>query len=245
MSYRAVARDQSAARCINCGYSLRGLAEARCPECGRAFNPNDLRTMDVGLPRPQPTEPPSAASHVLSAAVAAVLVWQDRLPGGGNQVVAVLAVLGMATLALAWFILLIAWVARRAIELDCAVATRPRWTFLRWAVTPSLLIGTVLLVVYDVPFRVTFRLSRPFMNSFVSRATPPTAAPVRTATDRWIGLYRTDAIEYFPGYLRFRVSQSGFYTYGFAYSPNGPPPALGRDTYRPIDGKWYAWQSLR
>ena len=201
--------------------------------------------MDVGLPRPKAMEPPSASSHLLSAAVAAVLLWQDRLPGGGNHVVAVLALLGMGTLALAWFIFLIAWLARRAIELDCAVATHPRWTFLRWAVTPALFIGTVLLVVYDVPFRATFHLSRPFMNSFVSRATSPPTAPARTSTDRWVGLYHVDEIEYFPGGLRFRVFQSGFYSYGFAYSPTAPPPALGRHTYRPIDGKWYVWQSLR
>ena len=31
-------------RCLTCHYDLRHLAEHRCPECGRVFNPNDPRT---------------------------------------------------------------------------------------------------------------------------------------------------------------------------------------------------------
>jgi hypothetical protein len=33
------------ARCLGCGYALRGLAEARCPECGRRFDPDDVETV--------------------------------------------------------------------------------------------------------------------------------------------------------------------------------------------------------
>jgi rubredoxin len=28
--------------CPRCGYYLHGLAENRCPECGRTFDPNEL-----------------------------------------------------------------------------------------------------------------------------------------------------------------------------------------------------------
>jgi hypothetical protein len=31
-------------RCLNCKYDLRNLAEHRCPECGREFDPNDATT---------------------------------------------------------------------------------------------------------------------------------------------------------------------------------------------------------
>jgi hypothetical protein len=31
-------------RCIDCQYPLDKLAEHRCPECGRAFDPDDPRT---------------------------------------------------------------------------------------------------------------------------------------------------------------------------------------------------------
>jgi hypothetical protein len=30
--------------CLSCGYDLRGLPENRCPECGRAFDPNKPTT---------------------------------------------------------------------------------------------------------------------------------------------------------------------------------------------------------
>src|SRR5437588_1214439 len=39
--------DLIGARCLGCGYSLRGLESHRCPECGHAFDPADLMTMNV------------------------------------------------------------------------------------------------------------------------------------------------------------------------------------------------------
>lgn len=36
-------------RCLDCGYDLRELAEHRCPECGRAFDPAKPETY-AGLP---------------------------------------------------------------------------------------------------------------------------------------------------------------------------------------------------
>src|SRR5690349_18712264 len=32
------------ARCLGCGYCLRGLHTQQCPECGREFDPSDPRT---------------------------------------------------------------------------------------------------------------------------------------------------------------------------------------------------------
>jgi hypothetical protein len=36
--------------CLDCNYSLRGLVEHRCPECGRPFDPGDATTFSPGLP---------------------------------------------------------------------------------------------------------------------------------------------------------------------------------------------------
>lgn len=41
----------SCARCLDCKYSLVGLAENVCPECGRGFDPSDPRTYLGELPR--------------------------------------------------------------------------------------------------------------------------------------------------------------------------------------------------
>jgi hypothetical protein len=35
--------DQDSKLCTNCGYDLRGLDRARCPECGVPFNPHIAR----------------------------------------------------------------------------------------------------------------------------------------------------------------------------------------------------------
>ncbi len=46
----AGARDCSApskARCLGCGYLLRGLPAPRCPECGRSFDPAIAKTMSL------------------------------------------------------------------------------------------------------------------------------------------------------------------------------------------------------
>ena len=37
-TYKKV-RSKYAKRCTKCGYSLKGLTEPRCPECGEPFNP--------------------------------------------------------------------------------------------------------------------------------------------------------------------------------------------------------------
>ena len=37
-TYKKV-RSKYAMRCTKCGYSLKGLTEPRCPECGEPFNP--------------------------------------------------------------------------------------------------------------------------------------------------------------------------------------------------------------
>ena len=33
-------------RCLSCKYDLAQLTEHRCPECGRAFDPNDSTTFE-------------------------------------------------------------------------------------------------------------------------------------------------------------------------------------------------------
>jgi predicted amidophosphoribosyltransferase len=38
-TYRAVVVLQADCACRMCGYSLRGLTQPRCPECGEPFDP--------------------------------------------------------------------------------------------------------------------------------------------------------------------------------------------------------------
>src|SRR5580698_3388294 len=61
--------------CLACGYPLKNLPSARCPECGRSFDPADGRTMSLGRPlRPcqrrllQPMGWPTISLAVLGSA---------------------------------------------------------------------------------------------------------------------------------------------------------------------------------
>jgi hypothetical protein len=42
LELRKVLRQRGIPICLHCGYDLRGLTEARCPECGNPFEPEIL-----------------------------------------------------------------------------------------------------------------------------------------------------------------------------------------------------------
>jgi len=48
------APTDSGLRCPQCDYNLTGLTEKRCPECGSAFDPEELREILAGRPGPIP-----------------------------------------------------------------------------------------------------------------------------------------------------------------------------------------------
>lgn len=49
-SFTSAAYNQSV-RCLSCDYELANLTEHRCPECGRAFDPDDPATFESPLAR--------------------------------------------------------------------------------------------------------------------------------------------------------------------------------------------------
>jgi hypothetical protein len=58
-------------RCLGCGYILEHLPENRCPECRRAFDPNDPRTFTAGAPSLFPA--PSGTTLLVWACIGSLL----------------------------------------------------------------------------------------------------------------------------------------------------------------------------
>ena len=93
------------ARCLGCGYALRGLAEPRCPECGRTFDPNDPMTMRVpGVSRRKPPKPVPFAAALIVVAVVVALVTTVGLHSPSGEV----TVIGL----LGWFGVFVFWQVR-------------------------------------------------------------------------------------------------------------------------------------
>lgn len=72
------------ATCWECGYSLRGLASRRCPECGRPFDPADRTTVNTGQVVGPVTRwlmsPPGWPMYLLMAGAVLVSLWACVVP---------------------------------------------------------------------------------------------------------------------------------------------------------------------
>lgn len=75
------------ARCRDCGYSLCGLADSRCPECGTAVDPADPATFAVPEDSENTIDPVVAIVAVLVAVhlcLSIEIVWNVALVATGS-----------------------------------------------------------------------------------------------------------------------------------------------------------------
>ena len=68
----SVARLLTGLRCPRCGYTLRGLRENTCPECGRRFDPLYLVRTRWGQ---GPNQSPLVVTGAIAAVVILLLLW--------------------------------------------------------------------------------------------------------------------------------------------------------------------------
>jgi hypothetical protein len=112
--------------CANCFYSLHGLTEHRCPECGRPFNPDDPRTF-AHAPRRRAFLPILLSYLAVFAVTIAFWVSQNpaRWPGAPALTRADLLLVGCAaaTGPIGW-VLRVAPTAKELIPSACAL----NWT---------------------------------------------------------------------------------------------------------------------
>jgi hypothetical protein len=69
------------ARCKRCGYWLRGNTSARCPECGREFNPADATTFDYGNWK---RANKLVEGMIISLTIEIILVWLLLISGAAD-----------------------------------------------------------------------------------------------------------------------------------------------------------------
>lgn len=190
------------ARCLGCDYQLRGLQVPRCPECGRTFDPNSPRSMNLGRRLPVWAKRYLAphGREMLWPALAAtllILVHQVLLGPPVLFVVALGLWIGVycARLGHACMVSMVCWVYRQ-----------PRPPLQRHWWLPLCLWGVSgLMMVTCLPARVVLSLGRPWMTQQarhlyeqVPMLDPP-PGPI------WVGPYRVSHFRIDPSGVTFHL----------------------------------------
>lgn len=232
---------QQRAICWACNYPLRGLTESRCPECGRAFDPDRPETMNInakpiGAVARWFIGPPGWLTHAMCLFAALHPPWEFRRPGGNFAG----GVSGMALWVLAGGLLL----GQFLVALNVANAYhRPasevgrRWG--HWLVAPALLILCIFLS--HLPLQHwAFQASRPAMDTLVADALQN---PASFPPPRRVGVLRgrVEAIHAGGVHIFTGFGYDGAHC-GYTYFPSGEAPAdSDAASYRHVQGPWYEY----
>jgi hypothetical protein len=229
--------------CLVCGYSLRGLPEPVCPECGRVFDPADPATFkDLDEPTlwSRWARPPSIIEMIIAAVIAAGVIHLGSIPFRvwPPDITALLAGVFPCLILLAVTSLVISYLLRsimtyrsdRPIGRTTKVSCR-RW---RWSVLPLCIILVATVLIYPWPLRLRFGVSR---RSFERAAESALRGALKIQGQEWIGLYRVNKVYFGDGEVAFVVHDWPIDGAYFAYGPTA-----GNDTaYRHVPGteKWF------
>jgi hypothetical protein len=203
------------ASCVGCGYSLRGLGERRCPECGRAFDPQVVRTMNVGRPLGRiarrllaPVGRPTWRLHAI--AVAAFFWGWGWLPGA----------LAVSAYALLLLLALYAYRFSRLLLREIIIwryrqprGQLPALSGARYAPALSLLI-LFTCVAFNLPLRATLRVSTWIASDELWRMYAIDPMPSETIGPRFVGLMYAEAVRVTPGGVSVHVANGGVVAYG-------------------------------
>jgi hypothetical protein len=172
------------ARCISCGYSLRGLSSCRCPECGQAFDADNPRTMHLGLRSESMhswlTAAPRWPIHVGVAAATLLTLWGARLPSWER--------LTMSGAAVCWSILIAWWLVRASLvrrARTTGIELNPRSAMRGWHVLPVALSLLIAALAFDLPARAAFAISRPALQRLAAQTRGRT---LYTSPTGWAGV---------------------------------------------------------
>lgn len=212
------------ALCLGCGYSLRGLADDVCPECGRAFDPGDRSTFKVrrgALTWRWLAQPPNVW-HLIWMAALTIYCFEGLSRPGCERVAAGIWLLLALLPALDYVIRLAATLAdrERAARDRGFRPPKRRW---RWAVTPLCIVLLSVGSRTDWTMRVRFQMSRPGMER---RARQILTDPTATTDITWLGLYPISEV-HVAGNREAVFFVTGRFKYGegYLYHAGDPEPS--------------------
>jgi hypothetical protein len=232
--------------CRSCGYSLEGIQSARCPECGREFDPSNWETMRH--PRTLDESYGRAPGRVVLAltvvaVVSTVLAYASPEPNAffrklGEVMWLIAAVSVGMRVACRWVI-----PAR-------LLPGRAEWRVFARRVSAFLLTFVVvwLLVVIRVPLVVRLWVSLPSLYRAVARARERPGGT--RGVEEWIGAFPVIAVFQPDGAVGFPLRE---FSGTIVYAPDGPPVIYhGAGGYvfelelARIWGDWYTadWKAL-
>ena len=215
--------------CWGCGYSLRGLGENRCPECGRGFEPGDAwsyRTPGSGpgwaiwLARS-----PRKWMIWVYLCWAAVMLVACSVPGNWEPAITLAGVFAVVASGHWLLHVLIAVHVRYYFKLPTVeFGSELR----RWTAWPLLVVVVVGLVLFRVPLYARFFVSLPWLEAAANRAGAP------HATERWIGLFHVNDVTVEETGTYFETSDGVYCESGFVFCGRDQTPA---NSWR-LWGRW-------
>lgn len=229
------------AKCPKCGYVLRGLAEPRCPECGRRFDPHEILAF---LRRPGPAPMTPAVRKWLrppSKTQLIILIVLFILGGLGTSLSYVDTAIPRFWIAFPCF------VAALANLLDAARVPRlmrkfevpaelrdPHWRRRFVIVVLWALLG--IGAVFYVPERLRFWISKPSLD----RVAQQIATGKRSLADQRVGLYEARGIQSTLNGAIIHLGPPDWPGTGLVYNPSGEFPASVNDPFS-LGGGWFLY----
>lgn len=222
----------SDARCIGCGYPLRGLLAPVCPECGLAFDPADPSSYRssafCGPFWPFRPGPPELLHALLACAcMLAVIEYRSRphafYDEGDALVMSSVALLlaPMLLVGYAWCVFSSAVHCERGGFFGSALRAARNW---RWVIAPLCLLLGITAGFSEWPLQLRFALSRPSLETEARRLQATNAGSFTVSVDRRIGLYHVEWIKGDATAVRFITDDKWIFVAGFEWAPQSVGP---------------------
>lgn len=178
-------------------------------------------------------------THVLTCLACASLCWGARLPGGQLLYIAV-GLLLMGCLVLVWLVRLVLWLVPRKLP---PLSPRFSWkACVPWCAIAAFLSVTGLAIAFNVPFQLSFRISRPALD----RLAQSVLSDGIERKKHWAGVIPVSRARLMDGRIEMEFDKHEFPwgRRGLYFNPTGLPVKTSEyPDQQWIEGGWYQWHN--